>query len=100
MVTEQYVFAARTASAEVNVRVAVSVPELDLVAANVVLPQPNGTGVARVPMTAFGMMTENESPMDKYVFNSNVNETDVGHVVPDEVKGFAMSKALYLNCGE
>jgi len=92
------VFAAKIASAVVSVRVAVSVPELVAVAVNVVVPHPYGTGVAREAITALGMMMDKESPIDRYVFSSNVKETDVGQVVPDDVKGLAMSNALYLNC--
>jgi hypothetical protein len=98
-VTWQYVRAGKIAFPDVSVNVVVCVPELLAEAAKVVVPQPNGTGVEGVAMDAVGSITEKASPTDRYVFNSKVKDTDVVQVVPDDVNGLAMSRALYVIVG-
>ena len=64
-VTWQYVFAGKTAFADVSVSVEVWVPELVAAAVNVVVPHPNATGVDGEAIDAVGSTIENASPMDR-----------------------------------
>jgi hypothetical protein len=76
IVTVQCVSAGRVAVAAVSVRVAVAVPELDLVAANVVEPHPLVEGVANVASTKLGNTRAIASPDSKTTFSENKYETD------------------------
>ena len=82
--------------AAVSVSVAVVVPELALVAVNVVVPHPpDPTGVASVPRVNDGNTNAIASDIAIGAFNSNVYDNDDS----DHMYGSAIVKMLVLNAG-